>query len=139
MKIAHYLFITLFFLITQNYCVSQTIEAFGDTNISIEELLAARGETNAARFYTYLDADEGLLYTNDEKIKAAYDSSGYKMGFPGAVCLVDDKYVLAISDSGVYYETKSLTRFVPHSQVKEIIFHYEEVYGFRWVRVKLVE
>lgn len=137
MKIAHYLFITLFFLITQNYCVSQTIEALGDTNISIEELLAARGETNAARFYTYYD--EGVLYTNDEKIKAAYDSSGYKMGYPGAACLVDDKYVLAISDSGVYYETKSLTRFVPHSQVKEIRFHYEGVYGFRWVRVELVE
>lgn len=108
----------------------------GDTNISIEELLAARGETNAARFYTYYD--EGVLYTNDEKIKAAYDSSGYPIGL-GAECLVDDKYVLAISDSGVYYKTKFLTRFLPYSQVKEIIFRHSENFGFRWVRVERVE
>lgn len=136
MKIAHYLFITLFFLITQNYCVSQTIEAFGDTNISIEELLAARGETNAALFYTYYY--DGVVYTNDEKIKAAYDSSGYTIGL-GAECLVDDKCVLAISDSGVYYKGKYLTKFLPHSQVKEITFRHSENFGFRWVSLILVK
>lgn len=124
MNIAHYLFITLFFLIAQNYCVSQTIEALGDTNISIEELLAARGDTNAIRCDAYFirPYDKGYLITNDEKVKSTFESLGGKAPAIVDEVRVVDQTVFAIVDTGVYYFLYNNVYFVPFSEIEYIDF-----------------
>ena len=139
MKIAHYLFITLFFLITQNYCVSQTIEALGDTNISIEELLAARGDTNAIRCDAYgiRNYDKGYLFTNDEKVKSAFETLGGKA--PGSVdeVIVVDQTVFAIVDTGVYYlYLDNTVFFAPFSEIETIKFRNNRGLRYAWFMLR---
>lgn len=139
MKIAHYLFITLFFLITQNYCVSQTIAALGDTNISIEELLAARGDTNAIRCDAYgiRRYNKGYLFTNDEKAKSAFETLGGKAPASVDEVIVVDQTVFAIVDTGVYYLFLDNTvMFAPFSEIKAIKFSNWGGLRFAWFMLR---
>lgn len=113
MKIAHYLFITLFFLNAQSYCLSQTIEGVGDTDISIDELLKAGKVTNAIRCdsFVILGQTESFYYTNNKKVATTWGSR---------MTLLSDQTVFAMVDNGVFYHHDDKVHFAPYSQLKYI-------------------
>lgn len=140
MKIALQLVITIFFFNAQSYCLSQTIKGVGDTNISIDELLAAGGVTNAIRCDAYLYSGS-YLYTNDEDLKAHISTNGINRY--SSVKVVDQKTVFAIVDSGVYYYMPYASsdggevRFSPFSQIEKILF--VELEGIRYASLVLID